>query len=149
MKNYKLKINGQDFEAKILKYDGSTARVSVNGFEYSIDIDTDGTPQAPKLVRSEKAASTAAAIAEPIKPKQISPLAPASAGGITAPIPGLVMDVKVKPGDNVAVDDVIVVLEAMKMESDITSHLAGKVTNVLVHKGDTVQEGQLLVEIGA
>jgi len=68
---------------------------------------------------------------------------------VVAPIPGLILDVKVQPGDVIKADQVVVILEAMKMESEITAPAAGKVKSVRVKKGDSVQEHDLLVEVEA
>jgi biotin carboxyl carrier protein len=67
---------------------------------------------------------------------------------VTAPMPGSVMEVKVKVGDNVKDGDVLVVLEAMKMENEITAPSSGKIKSINVKKGDTVNTGDLMMVIG-
>jgi glutaconyl-CoA decarboxylase len=73
--------------------------------------------------------------------------APTVDGGFTvkAPMPGSVLDVKVSVGDQAAEGDVLVVLEAMKMENELTAPQAGTVKQVLVKKGDTVNSGDPLI----
>jgi len=71
----------------------------------------------------------------------------AHAGAITAPMPGKVVSVAVAPGDTVDAGQVVVVLEAMKMETGVTTPGAGTVGAVLVTAGDTVDAGALLVEV--
>lgn len=66
-----------------------------------------------------------------------------------APIPGLVMDVLVKEGENVNSDTTILILEAMKMESEIHSTVSGKISKVYVSKGDSIQEGDPIIEVEA
>ena len=68
-------------------------------------------------------------------------------GIVRAPLPGLILDVKVRPNEMVNVDQVLLILEAMKMESEIHSTFRGKVRKVLVQKGDSVQEGDPLLEL--
>jgi biotin carboxyl carrier protein len=68
-------------------------------------------------------------------------------GIVRAPLPGVIMDVKVNPGEMVDKDQVLLTLEAMKMESDIHSTLSGRIRKVHVKKGDAVQEGDPLVEL--
>jgi biotin carboxyl carrier protein len=68
---------------------------------------------------------------------------------ITAPMPGHILGVPVKPGDAVEVGDTLVVMEAMKMENEIKAHVAGKVVEVKVAKGQDVGVGEVLVVIGA
>lgn len=70
----------------------------------------------------------------------------AGSNSITAPIPGVILSVAVKVGDDVAPDQEICVLEAMKMKNTIRSDRAGKVTAVHISNGDTVSHGQPLVD---
>ena len=64
-----------------------------------------------------------------------------------SPVTGLVIKVNVKPGQEIQVNDVIMVLEAMKMETSVTAHHAGKVKRVDVAPGDPVKVHQILVEL--
>lgn len=66
---------------------------------------------------------------------------------VTAPMAGTILDVKVSVGDTVKVGESLLVLEAMKMENDIVSPKDGKVTSVLVKKGDEVQANDVLVTV--
>ncbi|MBW6515526.1 MAG: biotin/lipoyl-binding protein [Candidatus Cloacimonetes bacterium] len=69
-------------------------------------------------------------------------------GTIRAPIPGTVIDILVKEGDKVKTGDVVIILEAMKMESEIHTEKDGTVSNIKVNKGASVNEGDLLMMIG-
>ena len=71
-----------------------------------------------------------------------------AAGSLVAPLPGTVVRVAVGPGDAVAVGDVLVAIEAMKMEHEIRAHSAGTVTEVHVTAGNQVDAGRLLVVVG-
>ncbi len=66
---------------------------------------------------------------------------------IKAPMPGLVLDISVEPGQELAAGDRILILEAMKMENSILMHAAGVIKKVLVKKGQPVDKGQVLVEL--
>lgn len=66
---------------------------------------------------------------------------------IKAPMPGLILDVNVKEGDEVEEGDYLLVLEAMKMENTLTAPRTGKVKSVKVQKGETVDKNQLLIEM--
>lgn len=66
---------------------------------------------------------------------------------ITAPMPGLILDVMVKVGDRVEQGAMVVRMEAMKMENEIPTPVAGIVKNVAVKKGDSVATGEILLEI--
>ena len=69
------------------------------------------------------------------------------AGEIYAQIPGLVSQLFVKPGDNVAIGQKLLILEAMKMENEINSPLAGIVNNIHIKSGDKVEKGELIMDI--
>jgi biotin carboxyl carrier protein len=78
------------------------------------------------------------------------PSAPAVAGegAVIAPMQGLIVKIPVKPGDVVKLGDVVAVLEAMKMQNDIVTTVAGKVREVYVKEGDVVTPSQPLLVIG-
>jgi glutaconyl-CoA/methylmalonyl-CoA decarboxylase subunit gamma len=101
----------------------------------------------------EVTAETSAAITQAAKsaPK-VAPAAPAAApvsGGekVEAPMPGTIVNVAVSVGQTVKKGQVLVVLEAMKMENEIVSPVDGKITSVGVSKGDSVSSGDFLVQI--
>ena len=76
------------------------------------------------------------------------PAAPAGAAGavsVTAPMPGNILDVKVKAGDSVKAGDTLLILEAMKMENEISAPQDGTIASVNVRKGDVVNSGDLLI----
>lgn len=106
--------------------------ITVEGVQYEVDVQVldDAGPAAP--------AATAAAPAKPAA-------AAATGGEAKAPIAGSVLDVKVNVGDNVSVNDPLLVLEAMKMESVVASPQAGQVREILVKPGDNVTAGQVLI----
>ncbi len=124
-------------------------KVLVNGTEYEVGVEEiGGVPSAPV---SRPAAAAAPAPAAPVAPKPAAAAAPAAGGGsgtITAPLPGTVFKLNVSAGDSVAAGDVVMVLEAMKMENDISSPVAGTVKEVKVSQGDSVESGQVLIVIG-
>ncbi|MBE6853885.1 MAG: biotin/lipoyl-binding protein [Ruminococcus sp.] len=117
--------------------------ITVNGKSYDVAVEeiTDGS--AP--VQAAPAAAPAPAPAAAPSP------APAAAAGegtkVTAPMPGNILDVKVNVGDSVTKGQVLLVLEAMKMENDIVAPCDGKVTSVIAKKGDTVNASDTLATI--
>lgn len=147
MKKYKLTINGEIYETKILTFKGDYAKVDVNGVEYKIEIEREGekTAQPSQTTAKDKQKPVTSA---PLKAKAIT-AAPSIAGAVIAPIPGTVLDIKVGIGDKVVADDVVLILEAMKMESEIHAGTNGVVKSINVAKGDSVQENAVLIEIGA
>ena len=118
--------------------------VTVNGQAYEVEIEevTGEQAAAPAVPAAPAAAPKAAPKAAPAK------AAPAGAGDpVKAPMPGNILDVKVKVGDAVKNGDTLVVLEAMKMENPIPAPHDGKITSVAVSKGTTVEAGQVLLTI--
>ena len=80
-----------------------------------------------------------------------APAAPVAAGAgspIKAPLPGTIIELKVNVGDTVKKGDVVLVLEAMKMQNNIESEFDGTVTSITVKQGETVMEGAVLLTIG-
>ena len=76
------------------------------------------------------------------------PTTTGGAGAIKAPLPGVVLDIKVNVGDAVNAGDTVVILEAMKMENNINADKSGVVKSISVNKGDSVLEGAELLIIG-
>lgn len=144
MKKYKLIINGEKYETKMLTYEGDFAKVDVDGIEYEIEIEIEGKKETrPKHTTKAKPRPTSSA------PKDTVSAAPPKAGSVVAPIPGTVLDIKINVGDKVSEKDVVIILEAMKMESEIHAETKGVVKAIHVSKGDSVQENTVLIEIGA
>ena len=109
-------------------------RVNVNGTVYEVDVE-DISGAAPV------AAPAAAPVAAPVS-------APAGGEQITSPMPGNILAVNVAAGDTVKRGQVLMVLEAMKMENEIMCPCDGKIVSVSVTKGATVESGTLLCVIG-
>ena len=122
--------------------------ISVNGVAYSVSVEETAAGAAPVccllLHPAPKAAPAPAAAAAPA-----APAAPAAAGAVEvkAPMPGNILDVKVAAGASVKAGDVLVILEAMKMENEIVAPQDGTVASINVHKGDTVNSGDTLVSM--
>lgn len=117
--------------------------ITVNGKAYDVAVEE---------IDASGAASVSPAPAAPVNnaaPAQAS-AAPVAGDGekITAPMPGTILDVKVSVGDSVSKGQVIMILEAMKMENDIVASCDGKITSVLTSKGSTVNSGDALATIG-
>ena len=75
-------------------------------------------------------------------------MAAGTGSAVKAPLPGTIIDIKVNVGDTVKQGDVVLVLEAMKMQNNIESEYAGTVTSITVKPGESVMEGSVLMTIG-
>ncbi len=123
-------------------------RITVNGNTYDVQVEelkNAATIAAP--VVSAPAAPTAAPASAPAPVS-----APAESGSVgnvkvNAPMPGNILDIKVKVGDKVAANQVVVVLEAMKMENEIVTPSAGTVASVNVTNGQAVNSGDVLITV--
>lgn len=119
--------------------------ITVNGVAYDVTVEekNGGVVSAPKAV--EKSAPAAAA------PVASAPQTAAKEGNVavSAPMPGKILAVKVKEGDSVKAGDVLLVLEAMKMENDIVAPQEGVVASINVKVGDSVESGAKLASLNA
>lgn len=154
MKEYKYIINGNEYSVNINSIEGNKASVTVNGKNYNVEIAGNEVKAAAPVAAPAPAPKAAPAAAPAPAPAPAAapapkPAAPAGAGEtFKAPLPGTIVDVKVVVGQAVAVGDVVLVLEAMKMENEITAEKAGTITAISVNKGDTVMEGTAMFTIG-
>ena len=119
--------------------------ITVKGVAYDVTVEekNGGVVSAPKAV--EKSAPAAAA------PVASAPQAAAKEGNVavSAPMPGKILAVKAKEGDSVKAGDVLLVLEAMKMENDIVAPQDGVVASINVKVGDSVESGAKLASLNA
>ena len=146
MKEYKLKINGNDYAVTVNEVDGSMAEVEVNGTPFKVEFEKPIKKAAAPVAKPRAPKATPAGAPEV---KVSKPAAAAGAGNaVTSPLPGVILEVSVKVGDVVKRGDKVMVLEAMKMENVIEATADGTVTAIKVDKGDSVLEGAPLVIIG-
>lgn len=119
LRKFRIKIDGKMFEAEVEEIGGSDPFVS-------------------------------SAPSRPIAPAAASPPVVVSGSGnaVTAPMPGKIISVKVSKGQQVQTGDVVLILEAMKMEQEIKAPSGGTIADILVNPGDTVKKEQALILIG-
>lgn len=147
MRKYKLAISGREFEAEILEITTETARVVVDGQEYTVELKELGRKPltmttAPAAVSQSPAASKPARAAAPASPRSDG-----DSQSVKAPLPGLIVDIMVNENDSVKAGQNLLLMEAMKMENQIPAPYDGTVKRIHVKKGDSVSEGDVLVEI--
>ena len=122
-----------------------TYNITVNGVTYTVNVEEVGGVAAPAAAPAPAAPAPAPAAPAPAA----APKATGSAGAVSvkAPMPGNIMKVNAKVGASVKKGDVLVVLEAMKMENDICAPADGVVASVEVAQGATVETDALLVTL--
>lgn len=146
MKLYKLNINGSSYETQVVKFEDNVAVVEVNGTKYKVTVENEVfQTKTPKLVQGVSVPSTDS---EPSTAKTASPGAAKGTGTIKSPLPGVVLDLFVKEGDSVKIGQRLLLLEAMKMENNIEADKEGVIKSIKKQKGDSVMEGDILIEIG-
>ena len=145
MKEYKFKINGNEYNVAVKKVEGKIAEVNVNGVDYSVEMEN--APAAAVAAAPAAAAAPVAAQAPAQAAPAAAPQPAAAAKDVTSPLPGVILSVNVAVGDKVKAGQKVAVLEAMKMENDIESDFDGTVTAIHVNKGDSVLEGAKIVSI--
>ncbi len=116
-------------------------KITVNGIVYDVQVEEVDGASAP--------AAAAPAPVPAAAPKAAPKAAPAAAGGeaVNSPMPGTILDVPVKVGQAVKAGDVLVVLEAMKMENEIKAAHDAVIASVAVSKGESVDTGTVLVTL--
>ncbi len=146
MKKYKFTIHGNQYEVHIKSVEDNIIELEVNGSTYEVEVDKVIQPaKTPKLVRSRVVPP---ADDGPAEEGTGVKAAATPAGKISSPLPGTVVNIMVKEGDNVKVGQKLMILEAMKMENNIESDKDGRVVSVPVRPGQSVMEGDTLIEIG-
>lgn len=152
-------VDGHEFPIKV-RDDGAFKTVTAGGIQYRVHLPEEGERESGMLVQVDYRpfqfefegrlvsgpAPRAKAAAAP-KPGGGAPRA-ATKGGVTAQIAGRILSVRVTAGDTVKAGDVLLLLEAMKMENEVKAATDGTVKEVLVKEGDRVSEGDTLAIIG-
>jgi biotin carboxyl carrier protein len=126
--HYHIIYNNKGYQAELVKIDreAKTIELKINGFNYALQLRDKFDLLLEKMGMNASAAG--------------------KVNVIKAPMPGLIIDLRIKVGDTVKAGDPLLVLEAMKMENIIKAPGEGVVKQVKIKKGDTVEKGQLLIE---
>lgn len=160
MKEVKFDINGKEYTVQINEFGAYEAVLTVNGKKYQIGLkdlglesvsDIKPQPTLAAAVPAEQpgrmffSETQLTAPAAPSGPVYKKPDTVVHAKSIVAPLPGLIMSVLVKPGDNVEPGKDVMIMEAMKMENEIQAHAQGVIKEIRVKEGDNVSEGDVLI----
>jgi glutaconyl-CoA/methylmalonyl-CoA decarboxylase subunit gamma len=139
MRSFKFTIKGQEYEVDVKRLDNNTAEVEVNGTTYQVEVRQEAKQsKTPILVRPEPSVPKSA---HKFK-KKIG-----SSNEVKSPLPGNIMHVFIRENDEVKKGDKLLMYEAMKMENTIYAEKDGVVAKIRVKPGDTILEGDVLLEI--
>lgn len=142
MKEYKYTINGNKYEVVVCDITDNIATLTVNGEEYTVEMEKQPKPEKKKPVVKAAASSSDAGESSSANKSSVN-----KANAVKAPLPGVITDICVAEGDEVKAGDTVVVLEAMKMANNLTAEKDGKVTAICVKIGESVMEDDALVVI--
>jgi len=158
MRKYEVSINEKQYSVSVKKYTSELAELEINGQPYAVKLDGPITNAVGTMPMGMAPAQNYAApqAPSPQAPVPSAPTAPqpaakpvaAGANAVCAPIPGSVLEIVVKVGDKVTEGQLLLKMEAMKMENEINASIDGTVTSIAVNVGDSVNQGATLVELG-
>ena len=138
MKEFKFIIDGHKFSTTVNELEGNLAEVTVNGTTFKVEIEKEQPAAAAPRTTAQRVVMAAQQAAAP------------AAGGVQvvkSPLPGSIVKVNIKVGDNVKVGDELLTMESMKMENSVKSEFAGVVKAVYAEPGKNVMQEDKLVEI--
>lgn len=139
MKQFKFTIHGTDYAVDVLGIEENIAHLEVNGTPYDVEIH-----------RKVKSSKTPRVIAPPVKEPSrpvIDKRERGDAHPISAPLPGSILEIRVSPGDIIEKGQLLMVMEAMKMENQVLSDRKGVVESIKVRVGDAVLQGDTLIHL--
>lgn len=138
MKKFSFTIRGNAYNVRIKNVEDDRAEVEVNGTRYEVELEKKPKlTKTPKLVRGKTPVHTG-----PHKAMMSS-----KKSSVTAPLPGTVTELKVKVGDSVDREQVLLFMEAMKMENRVLAESAGTIKEIKISEGESVLQGQVLLEM--
>lgn len=148
MNKFKITIDDQSFDVTVKVTDHNKANVEVNGISYAVAYEKKSSATVPV---AKKAAIPSAAHMQTPNPQGTTGVAPKPAASgkqaVTSPLPGTISSINVKVGDKVKRGDVLLIMEAMKMENNILAAHDGEVKAVYVTVGQTVAQDDALVDL--
>jgi biotin carboxyl carrier protein len=155
MKEISLDINGKNYKVNIEKFGAHEAVLKVNDKTYKVGLKDLGIEKVAELKLQPTMPMQATPFMEPkavLKSdeptRSIKPASVANASSIISPLPGLIIKIAVKEGDAVKEGQLVLVMEAMKMENEIHATKDGVVKEIKVKQGDSVVENDILMVLG-
>ncbi len=143
-KTFRLTVNDNSYDVEVGDLTQSPVRVSVDGEVFHVKLEDNSSEAAVSV--PVVAMANNPVIVPPPRPKKERPKPDADSKIVTAPMPGVVLAVRVKAGDHVKRGEEVCLLESMKMELNILASADGVVKKVCVSQGSAVTHGTILVE---
>ena len=137
MKGYNFVINGNKYHVEIQEHDGKDITLEVNGTRYVVNTEKTADTKLQQKSFARKESNTPSTGGSPSGTVQI----------IKSPLPGNIINILVREGDNVVKGQKLMVYEAMKMENDVLAEGNGVVSRIHVNVGDTIMQGANLIDI--
>jgi glutaconyl-CoA/methylmalonyl-CoA decarboxylase subunit gamma len=138
MKKFKFTIRGNNYDVDLKNIEENIASIEVNGTLYEVEIEQETKiSKTPTLVRK----------VIPSEAEKIEKKEGGSPTAVKAPLPGNILSIRIKKGDIIKKGDVLLVMEAMKMENNILAEKDGVVERIHISPGNAVLEGDILLEM--
>lgn len=139
MKSYKFTIDGNTFEVEILQIEGNIAKIEVNGTQFNVEIQR----------QAQQPAKTPVVVRQSVKDpqKEIEKKTGGAKTAVKAPLPGVILKLLVRPGDNVQKGQKLFIMEAMKMENEIKAEREGVIVSIKVTEGQSVLQEEVIMEM--
>lgn len=148
--NYTIKVDGKLYDVKILDLHATPILVVVDGTEIEVwpeQLRASGEDQTPPTASSGGVSVKPTPVSAPRTGSgQSAPVIDSNPKAVTAPLPGVIIAIKIKAGETVSTGQELLVIEAMKMKNMIRANRSGKIATIAVNVGETVQHHDLLIE---
>lgn len=145
MPEYKIKINDRTYDVNVGRIMDDTVDVTLDGKTYQVEVEAPmrKASKTPVIKRNHQVIN-AAEVPDRTSPPSIS----TGTGEVIAPLPGLILKILVKEGDEVDEGQPVAIMEAMKMENEIESPSSGTVAEIIVSEGENILENAVIMKIG-
>ena len=153
MKKFNIKIGGVSYAVEVTGSDDNITNLTVNDIPYEVEeMATSGrtvqkSVHRPTVVKSSSAPTPAVTASTPVAQPTVSSGTATSGTGLKSPLPGVILELKVKEGDSVKMGQTVIILEAMKMENNVDADRDGIIEKINVTAGASVLEGDVLLTI--
>ncbi|MFI3296853.1 MAG: biotin/lipoyl-containing protein [bacterium] len=148
MKKFNFSVEGNKFDVTVTELDNNIVDVVVNGSHYTVEIDREATRASNvQSIAPKKSPARVSSPTAPVAPQAAAPQAAAKATTVCSQLPGSIISIVAGEGTAVKRGDVVIVIESMKMENNITAETDGTITKVFVEPGKSVMQGDKLFDI--